>query len=69
MVELGFNGFCFVWVSVVYVLLDYINAFQVKTWVDLRRCAHNDLCRLNIIVFEMIVYVLEIIISCFICLV
>jgi hypothetical protein len=69
MVELGFNGFCFVWVLVVYVLLDYINAFQVKTWVDLRQCAHNDLCTLNIIIFETIVYFSEIIISCFICLV
>jgi hypothetical protein len=30
MVKLGFNGLCFMWVLVVYVLLDYINAFQAE---------------------------------------
>jgi hypothetical protein len=54
---------------VVYVSMDYINAFQVKMWVDLRWCAHNDLCELNAIFLKMIIYVLDIIISCFYCLV
>jgi hypothetical protein len=65
MVELGFNGLCFEWVSVVYVSVDYFNAFQVETSVDLRWCGHNDLCELNIVFFETIVYVSNIIVSCF----
>ncbi len=45
------------------------SAFQVETWVGLRWCAHNDLCELNTIYYEMISYVVEIIVSCFYCLV
>ncbi len=65
MVELGFSDLCFEWVLMVYVLVDQFGAFQVETWVDLKWCVHNDLCELNTIFFEMIVYVFEIIISFF----
>ncbi len=51
MFQMGFNGLCFKWVSVVYVSVDYFDAFQAKTLVDLRWCGHNDLCELNIVFF------------------
>jgi hypothetical protein len=64
-VELGFNGLCFEWVLVVYVSMDYFGTFQAKMWVDLRWHVHNDLYKLNTISFEMIIYVSNIIVSCF----
>jgi len=65
MVELGFSGLCFEWVSLVYILVDYLDAFQVEMWVDLMWSLHSDLCELNTISSKMIVYALEIIVSCF----
>jgi hypothetical protein len=66
MVELGFSGLCFEWVSsLVYVLVDYFDAFQAEMWVDLTWSLHSDLCELNTIYSKTIVYALEIIVSCF----
>jgi hypothetical protein len=48
-VKLSFNGLCFEWVLVVYVLVDYFGTFQAEMWVDLRWCAPSDLCKLNTI--------------------
>ncbi len=56
MFHVSLNGLCF---SGLY------RAFQVKTWVDLKWCAHSDLCELNIIYSGTIGYVSKIIISCF----
>jgi hypothetical protein len=33
----------------VFVLVDYFGTFQAEMWVDLRWCAHSDLCKLNVI--------------------
>jgi hypothetical protein len=60
-----FSGLCFKWV----VSVDYFGAFQAKTWVDLTWSPHSDLSKLNAIFSETIVYVLKIIVSCFLCLV
>jgi hypothetical protein len=65
MVKLGFSGLCFEWVLMVYVLVDCFNAFQAKMSMDLRWYVHSDLCELNIVFFETIVYVSDIIVSCF----
>jgi hypothetical protein len=40
-------------------------AFQAETWVDLKWCAHNDLCKLNVIYYEIIGDDSKIIVSCF----
>ncbi len=56
------RGFQWLEVSMVYVSVDYFDAFQFETRVDLRWCAHSDL---HIVFSETIVYVSKIIVSCF----
>jgi hypothetical protein len=65
MVELNFNGLCFAWVSLAYVSVDYFSAFQTEMWLDLTWSPHSDFYELNVISFKMIVYVSNIIVSCF----
>ncbi len=64
LVKLSFSHLCFKWPVLVAKLNfqwfmfrmsftslcfnGLYHAFQAETWVDLRWCAHNDLCELNV---------------------
>jgi hypothetical protein len=50
----SFKGLC---------LNGFYHAFQAETWVGLRWCAHNDLCKQNTIYYETIGYISKIIVS------